>query len=175
MAEVPELLKGPHDAGHRCHLFLNSNTTHNYRTFRLRTVKKSWPIHNNFVAHLQAYGLDAFANLTSSDDHLRSDPALLTSLVDRWRPETHTFHFRFGELAPTLKDISMTALAIRGEPLVSPRVSPSWALNISARLGMTMPDSQRSGGPRGIPLSWLRDNFDTISYYADSETKKRHL
>ena len=77
----------------------------------------------------------------------------MTSLVDQWRPETHTFHFRFGELAPTLIDVSMiTALPIRGEPLVSPRVSPSWPLDIAARLGMAMPESQRSGGPRGIPL-----------------------
>ena len=100
----------------------------------------------------------------------------MTSLVDRCRPETHTFHFRFGELAPTLKDVSMiTALPIRGEPLVSPRVSPSWALDIAARLGMEMPESQRSGNPRGIPLVWLRDNFLNLSSFANEETRKRHL
>ena len=137
-AEVPRLLEGPHDAGHRCHIFLNPNKGHDYRSFRLRTIKKTWPIHNYSITHLDAYGLHAFARLTSSEDQsqLRSDPSLLTSLVDRWRPETHTFHFRFGELAPTLKDVSMIlALPIRGEPLVSPRVSPSWALNISDHLG----------------------------------------
>ena len=138
MAEVPRLLEGPHDAGHRCHLFLNPNTKHDYRPFRLRTIKKTWPIHNSFLAHHDAYGLQGFARLTSSEDpsQLRSDPSLLTSLIDQSRPETHTFHFRFGELAPTLKDVSMiTALPIRGEPLVSPRVSKSWAQNISDRLG----------------------------------------
>ncbi|KAK1697930.1 hypothetical protein QYE76_014627 [Lolium multiflorum] len=33
--------------------------------------------------------------------------AALTALVDRWRPETHTFHLRAGEMAPTLQDVSM--------------------------------------------------------------------
>ena len=69
----------------------------------------------------------------------------------------------------------ITALPIRGEPLVSPRVSPSWALDIAARLGMAMPESQRSGGPRGIPLVWLCDNFRILSSFVDEETRKRHL
>ena len=27
----------------------------------------------------------------------KHDAGLLTAFLDRWRPETHTFHFRFGE------------------------------------------------------------------------------
>ncbi|KAK1670646.1 hypothetical protein QYE76_058805 [Lolium multiflorum] len=44
--------------------------------------------------------------------------AALTALVDRWRPETHTFHFRAGEMTPTLQDVSMIiGLPIQGETL----------------------------------------------------------
>ncbi|KAK1642721.1 hypothetical protein QYE76_060526 [Lolium multiflorum] len=44
--------------------------------------------------------------------------AALTALVDRWRPETHTFHLRAGEMTPTLQDVSMIlGLPIQGEPL----------------------------------------------------------
>jgi hypothetical protein len=49
----------------------------------------------------------------------RMDEALLTGLVDRWRPETHTFHLPFGEMTVTLKDVAMlTGLSIRGRPVV---------------------------------------------------------
>ena len=69
----------------------------------------------------------------------------------------------------------ITVLPIRGEPVVSPRVSPSWTLDIAAPLGKAMPESQRSGGPRGIPLVWLCDNFRILSSFVDEETRKRHL
>ena len=34
------------------------------------------------------------------------DRSLLTALVDRWRPETHSFHLPCGEMAPTLQDVA---------------------------------------------------------------------
>ncbi|KAK1612682.1 hypothetical protein QYE76_036355 [Lolium multiflorum] len=44
--------------------------------------------------------------------------ATLTALVDRWRPETHTFHLRTGEMTPTLQDVSVIlGLPIHGEAL----------------------------------------------------------
>jgi hypothetical protein len=47
------------------------------------------------------------------------DEALLTDLVDRWRPETHIFHLPFCEMTVTLKDVTMlTDLPIRSRPVV---------------------------------------------------------
>ena len=52
----------------------------------------------------------------------RVDEALLTGLVDRWRPETHTFHLPFGEMTVTFKDVTMlTGMPIRGKPVISRR------------------------------------------------------
>jgi hypothetical protein len=105
------------------------------------------------------------------------DPSLLTSLVDRWRPETHTFQLRCRELTPTLKDVSLiTALPLSGKPLVPEAYSKYWPDNLSARLGVTMPDSTRSGAhPRGVLIKWLVQNFSDIPQEPIPNTLRKHL
>ncbi|KAD2804726.1 hypothetical protein E3N88_38103 [Mikania micrantha] len=46
------------------------------------------------------------------------DHALITALVERWRPETHTFHLTVGEATVTLQDVNVLwGLPIEGEPV----------------------------------------------------------
>ena len=46
------------------------------------------------------------------------DGALLTAFVDRWRPETHTFHLPCGEMTVTLQDVAMIpGLPLEGLPV----------------------------------------------------------
>jgi hypothetical protein len=65
------------------------------------------------------------------------DSAALMSLVDRWRPETDTFHLPCGEITVTLQDIAMIlGLPIDGAP-VSRMVSPAgWRDSIAAAIGL---------------------------------------
>jgi hypothetical protein len=49
----------------------------------------------------------------------------ITTMVDRWRPETHSFHLPCGEMTVTLEDVVMIlGLPIRGHP-VTGCVEPS--------------------------------------------------
>jgi hypothetical protein len=65
----------------------------------------------------------------------RMDEELLTYLVDRWRPETHTFHLPFCEMTVTLKDVAMlTGLPIRSRPAVYRRPARAqWQQYLQAR------------------------------------------
>nr|KYP47435.1 Serine/threonine protein phosphatase 7 long form isogeny [Cajanus cajan] len=53
--------------------------------------------------------------------HRKVDHAPVTILVERWRPETHTFHFPTGECTITLEDIAFqTDLRVNGLPIIAP-------------------------------------------------------
>jgi hypothetical protein len=52
------------------------------------------------------------------------DTTALTTLVDRWRPKTHTFHPSSGEIMVMLQDVAMIlGLPINGTPVCG-MVSP---------------------------------------------------
>nr|POE53083.1 serine/threonine-protein phosphatase 7 long form like [Quercus suber] len=49
------------------------------------------------------------------------DHCLISALVERWRPKTHTFHLPHGEMSITLQDVEIIfGLPIDGEVLVGP-------------------------------------------------------
>ncbi len=65
------------------------------------------------------------------------DFSLLAALVDRWRPETHTFHLTVGEMAPTLQDVALLlGLPLRGAALGPTDVDAGWREDMLARFRM---------------------------------------
>ncbi|KAF8664446.1 hypothetical protein HU200_054618 [Digitaria exilis] len=62
------------------------------------------------------------------------DMSLIAALLDRWRPETHTFHLPIGEMAPTLQDAAMLlGLPCAGRAVGAFDVPPSWRDELLAR------------------------------------------
>ncbi|XP_015634768.2 serine/threonine-protein phosphatase 7 long form homolog [Oryza sativa Japonica Group] len=104
--------------------------------------------------------------------------AALTALVDRWRPETHTFHLPCGELTVTLEDVAMIlGLPIRGQAVTGDTASGNWRERVEEYLGLeppVAPDGQRQTKTSGVPLSWLRANFGQCPAEADEATVQRY-
>ncbi|MFQ6652362.1 hypothetical protein Gotur_024265, partial [Gossypium turneri] len=55
------------------------------------------------------------------------DPKLISTLIERWRPETHTFHLPCGECTITLEDVSLQLrLPVDGYPVTGSSQSSDW-------------------------------------------------
>jgi len=65
-------------------------------------VRKN-PIPDNVMRYIRLAG---FGGVTDCDNR-KLDGALITALVERWRPETHTFHMPVGECTVTLQHVQV--------------------------------------------------------------------
>ncbi|XP_012844538.1 PREDICTED: serine/threonine-protein phosphatase 7 long form homolog [Erythranthe guttata] len=77
------------------------------------------------------------------------DLHLIATLVERWRPETHTFHFRAGEAKVTLEDVALLwGLPVDGLPVTGQDISWSneqWQDYCQTWLGYTPSDRAFKG------------------------------
>ena len=84
--------------------------------------------------------------------------------MERWHPETNTFHMPFGEMTVTLDDVfCLTGLPIRGRQVQSTLTGERNIVHEICRLfGVSKSDAEAAlHGARGssIKLEWLREKF----------------
>jgi hypothetical protein len=99
-------------------------------------------------------------------------------MVDRWMPETHSFHLPYGEMMVALEDVAMIlGLSIRGRPITGRVESALWCERVAAFIGRE--PSMKVVGMKGrearVCVTWLREEFhecplgahkDTVTLYA---------
>ena len=85
------------------------------------------------------------------------DKSLLTCLVDIWRPETHTFHFPWGEMAPTLQDVSyLLGLPLAGAAIGPLEAESGWLASMQGRFLAAVPTARGLDNDSHGPLfRWL--------------------
>ncbi|XP_019233998.1 PREDICTED: serine/threonine-protein phosphatase 7 long form homolog [Nicotiana attenuata] len=92
------------------------------QTFRARRVDLLWEflspphvLHPHVVHYLEEIGLYWIISI----GWIQLDYALMTALIERWRPETHTFHLPIGEATITLQDAEILyGLSADGLPVL---------------------------------------------------------
>ncbi|CAI0445035.1 unnamed protein product [Linum tenue] len=99
---------------------------------------------------------------------MNSDASLITTLIERWRPETSTFHILFGEITIRLEDVvTLSGLAIDGDAVVVDIPDEEWSATCLRLLGRVPADL--SSGVGVIRTVWLRDKFSHLPGNASPE------
>ena len=92
------------------------------------------------------------------------DAPLLTTFVDCWRPETHSFHLPYGEVSITLQDVAMIlGLPLEGIAVTGIIQTDGWRDMVEALIGIRPPEPPEGVKDRktsGVSSAWLRQNFN---------------
>ncbi|XP_063936210.1 protein MAIN-LIKE 1-like [Daucus carota subsp. sativus] len=117
---------------------------------------------------LHAVGFGLFAN---QDVGVQNDTALVSALVERWRPETNTFFMRQGEMTITLQDVSyILGLPILGQALGGPAIQcpASWFRRFWFE-ELSDEDYEAGWNKSGIKFTWLYQRYGRAGVEGDPE------
>ncbi|MFQ6660927.1 hypothetical protein Gotur_029262 [Gossypium turneri] len=140
------------------HISDAANNEDSYRVLRgrVRGLKKAPDA--RLMSYLEQAGFESAALIRFSD--LRYD--LLSALVERWRQETHTFHFSCGEYTVPLEDVAMQlGLPIDGSPVTGVSSFTDPAALCCELLGDSPVDGESNF--TGLQFTWLKAKFGQLS------------
>ncbi|XP_061358830.1 serine/threonine-protein phosphatase 7 long form homolog [Gastrolobium bilobum] len=119
----------------------------------IRDVHNPDDIPQDLQQHLMRAGFWHAARMR----RLPIDHRLITALVERWRPETHTFHMPVGEMIVTLQDVE-AILGLRTEGrVVSGYTHGNWADVITQYMGISPLAADLRHG--NLKMGWLTQHW----------------
>ncbi|CAN0881687.1 Protein MAIN-LIKE 2 [Linum grandiflorum] len=94
--------------------------------------------------------------------------------MERWRPETNTFHIHHREVSITLHDVAhLTRLSVSGDALyVEYEKETNWAAIVEEVLGKSPGRHMKDGGR--VQMKWLHDNFYTCADIEDGPELRQY-
>ena len=151
--EPDSILDNHYDKWHRGKLMAEEGKVFNWLHLRCHEVSsKKMPYDERYTRYIKKIGLLPFVQLVSRSTP-PINPCAITALVDRLRPETHSFHLPCGEMTVTLQDVSMIlALPIKGEPVCRSIDSDGWRDLMMEFIGKAPTREKMSVG---APYYWI--------------------
>ncbi|KAH9619811.1 hypothetical protein KSS87_001162 [Heliosperma pusillum] len=120
----------------------------------------------DFIRESQFYFIHRVVGLKFNVD-------FITALVERWRPETHTFHLTVGEATVTLQDVQvLLGLRIRGD-VVTGSAACNWRPLIYELLGQTPGEEDLKGA--SLRIGWLTENFSGLPEQANEQVLHQYV
>ena len=97
-----------------------------------------------------------------------TDKILVSGFVERWQPETNTFHLPYGEMTITLDDVAaILGINVTGSSVSCERMSDRDAEDVLVDLlGVSETDARQevlSVRGQSVRLEWLKSQFHTVS------------
>ncbi|KAK9121688.1 hypothetical protein Syun_019305 [Stephania yunnanensis] len=114
------------------------------------------PLDERIVGHLHEVGFYGTARI----GFISIDCHLITALVEKWRPETHTFHFPVGEMTITLQDVQIILGLLVDGLSITGRVEQDYDVLCLAQLGFPFPENNKTGGR--FKFTNFQDGFQTF-------------
>ena len=114
------------------------------------------------IPYLEQAGFGNVVNIANTT----IDTRFILALLERWRPETHTFHLPISECTVTLEDVYMLlGLHVDGEAVNGPVQLPNSLCE--ELLGRNMLDQSNARG-QGIFLSELKTHYASLALTENS-------